>query len=301
VQSPCLTSQVTWTSGTTSVATITSAGLATAVSTGTSTISAALSGITGTTVMTVTAGALAPIAVRDNSQGGYYQYGLWTIGTGGYSGTYAYAIPAASSAASARWLFTVPAGTYDFWATWVNGSSDATNAPYSIYDGFSKLGTAAENQQVAPTGGQYGGVSWTKLGTFVVTNGRITVALTAAAANGDIVADGILIAPASTGGSAKSAASSGGGTVSALSNAGLGPIPEQSRAVQSHVRGGVRVVDPNSSIVSVVALGVPRATPAQVAVSQTRDPLSRLDRGRAESAIVRIWLTHARRKLKWRL
>src|SRR5581483_2375546 len=58
-----LTSSVTWASATTSVATINAAGLATAVSTGTSKISATLGGITGSTVLTVTAPVLQSIAV----------------------------------------------------------------------------------------------------------------------------------------------------------------------------------------------------------------------------------------------
>ncbi len=58
-----LTSQVTWASATASVATITSAGLATGVGVGTSTISAMLSGVTGSTVLTVTAATLESIAV----------------------------------------------------------------------------------------------------------------------------------------------------------------------------------------------------------------------------------------------
>ena len=58
-----LTSQVTWASATTSVATITAAGLATAVATGTSTISATLGGVTGSTVLTVSAAVLQSIAV----------------------------------------------------------------------------------------------------------------------------------------------------------------------------------------------------------------------------------------------
>jgi hypothetical protein len=87
----------------------------------------------------------------------------------------------------------VPAGTYDIWATWVAGTSNATNAGYSIYDGFNKLGTVSENQQVAPDAGQYGGVFWTDLGTFSVTNGKVTVSMSASGANGEIVADGIVL------------------------------------------------------------------------------------------------------------
>jgi uncharacterized protein YjdB len=58
-----LTNQVTWASAKPAVATINAAGLATAVSSGTSTISATLSGVTGSTVLTVTAAVLQSIAV----------------------------------------------------------------------------------------------------------------------------------------------------------------------------------------------------------------------------------------------
>ncbi len=62
-----LTSQVTWASATTSVATISNAsgsqGLATGVKAGTSSISAALDGVTGSTVLTVTSATLVSIAV----------------------------------------------------------------------------------------------------------------------------------------------------------------------------------------------------------------------------------------------
>ena len=58
-----LTSQVTWGSATTSVATITTAGLATAVAPGTSTIRATLGAISGSTVLTVTSAASTVTAV----------------------------------------------------------------------------------------------------------------------------------------------------------------------------------------------------------------------------------------------
>jgi trimeric autotransporter adhesin len=62
-----LTSQVTWASSATTVATISNAaasrGVATAVSMGTSTISASLSGVSGSTVLTVTPATLQSIAV----------------------------------------------------------------------------------------------------------------------------------------------------------------------------------------------------------------------------------------------
>jgi Bacterial Ig-like domain (group 2) len=62
-----LTNQATWGSATPGVATITTSGLATGVGAGTSTISATLSGIAGTTVLTVTAPSLQSIAVTPAS------------------------------------------------------------------------------------------------------------------------------------------------------------------------------------------------------------------------------------------
>ena len=58
-----ITSQVTWASGTTSNATITSGGLATGVAAGSSTITATLGSVSGNTKLTVTAPTLTSIAV----------------------------------------------------------------------------------------------------------------------------------------------------------------------------------------------------------------------------------------------
>ncbi|MGZ4826046.1 MAG: DUF4082 domain-containing protein [Terriglobales bacterium] len=62
-----LTQQVTWSSGTPAVASITSAGMATAVSAGTSLISAASGNITGSTILTVTSAPPPPPPPPQNS------------------------------------------------------------------------------------------------------------------------------------------------------------------------------------------------------------------------------------------
>ena len=62
-----LTSTTTWSSLTPGVATITEGGLATGVTTGSSTISTTMSGINGSTMLTVTAPVLASIAVTPTS------------------------------------------------------------------------------------------------------------------------------------------------------------------------------------------------------------------------------------------
>jgi 6-phosphogluconolactonase (cycloisomerase 2 family) len=58
-----LSSQVTWASATTTVATVSAAGLATSVKAGTSVISASLSGVTGNDTLTVTAATVVSIAI----------------------------------------------------------------------------------------------------------------------------------------------------------------------------------------------------------------------------------------------
>ncbi len=58
-----LSSQVTWASATMTVATISTAGLATSVKAGTSVISASLSGVTGNDTLTVTAATVVSIAI----------------------------------------------------------------------------------------------------------------------------------------------------------------------------------------------------------------------------------------------
>jgi hypothetical protein len=256
-----LTSQVTWASATTTVATITAGGLATAVGTGTSTISAKLDGITGSTVLTVTVPQLSPIAVKDNSQAGYYQYGLWTVASGGYLGNYAFANPATSSTASSHWMLTVPAGTYDIWATWVNAASNATNTGYSIYDGFSKLGTVQVNQQLAPGDGSYGGVLWAELGTFTVKNGQITIAESATGANGDIVADGVLMVPNNSATAGAVLPSLAPGAAPSSTSGPIGPIVP---ATSSGRDPGTATAMPGAPIAAPVQVSSPVETPAPV-------------------------------------
>ncbi|MFO0888068.1 MAG: Ig-like domain-containing protein [Isosphaeraceae bacterium] len=194
-----LTGQVTWTSSDTAVAPVSndpgSQGMATALENGTTTIGASLDGVSGTTTLTVATSDLNPVAVRDNSHAGFYQYGIWSVAAGGFNGTHSGADPATSRSATARWLLNVSPGTYEVWATWQGGSSNASNASYSIHDGFASLGTSVQNQQLPPSGGRFGEQAWAMLGTFTVTAGRMTVILSVSGADGRIIADGVLLVP----------------------------------------------------------------------------------------------------------
>src|SRR5262249_51663839 len=77
-----LTSQVTWASSNTAAATINSTGLATAVTAGTSTISATLGAVSGSTGLTVTAGSLTitPTALPAGTVGVAYTATLTATG-----------------------------------------------------------------------------------------------------------------------------------------------------------------------------------------------------------------------------
>jgi hypothetical protein len=67
-----LTSQVTWASATPSVATITAGGLATGVTPGTSSISATLGSVTGSTVLTVSLGVVGSVTITPSANPSTY-------------------------------------------------------------------------------------------------------------------------------------------------------------------------------------------------------------------------------------
>jgi hypothetical protein len=191
-----LTPQVTWSSGTPAVATISPTGLATGLAPGTTGITATLGGVSSPSdplAVSPATPTLSPVVVKDNGQAGYYEYGLWTSASGGFHGSVRTTGPGTIST-NAQWVLQVPAGTYDFYVTWTASSSNTTAAPYSVYDNFTRLGAFSVNQQLVPADSQYGGVLWSKIGTFTVTNGRVVFALSAASA-GNVVADGVLLAP----------------------------------------------------------------------------------------------------------
>lgn len=87
----------TWTSSNTAVATVTSSGLATAVSAGTSTISATLSGVTGSTALTVPAPATV-LAITTSTLAGGTQNSVYSAALAATGGTTPYLWSIASGA-----------------------------------------------------------------------------------------------------------------------------------------------------------------------------------------------------------
>lgn len=92
---------------------------------------------------------------------------------------------------TATWDFSsLPAGTYNVYASWSAHPSLATNAEYSINAG----GPITINQGIAPNDLTSDGTNWELLGTVsVLAGGSVSVELTDNAADGRIRADAIRI------------------------------------------------------------------------------------------------------------
>jgi hypothetical protein len=144
---------------------------------------------------TVSGTVVAPPTVQivdDSSSQGFAATSAWMAYSGvGYLGNMHY-IGAGSGANTASWTFTVQPGQFDVAATWTALGNHATNAPYTVLDGSTPLGTVLVNQQVAPSSFSDQGGEWQDLGTFTVTGNQLVVQLTDNG-NGYIIADAIRI------------------------------------------------------------------------------------------------------------
>ena len=96
----------------------------------------------------------------------------------------------------ASWQFTgLEVGWYEVLVTYPNEGNQATDAPFTVYDGAVARGTVRINQQVAPSGAVFEGSPWESLGKFSITGDTLRVELSDDA-DGNIVADAVRIVPA---------------------------------------------------------------------------------------------------------
>jgi hypothetical protein len=147
----------------------------------------------GATSWQMAAVAAAPLII-DNGAPGTATVGTWTlVRNAGFRGDYLTST-AGTGTKYATWTFTgLTPGLYRVSATWLTASNRATNAPYTILQGTTVLGTAAINQRVAPAGFTDSGATWQDLGgPYQVTGTTLTIKLTDKA-NGVVVADGMRI------------------------------------------------------------------------------------------------------------
>lgn len=131
---------------------------------------------------------VAPLVqIVDNGNAGSSQSGTWQKTSGkGYQSDIQTANKGTGQAVYSWNFANLPAGQYRVYATWTTASTNASNAPYSFFDGGTKLATVAANQRLAP------GASWKLLGTVSSVSGQLTVKLSNNA-NGKVVADAIRI------------------------------------------------------------------------------------------------------------
>jgi hypothetical protein len=141
---------------------------------------------------TVNPAFVAHKQIMDNGDAGNAITGAWTHATGkGYQSD----IDSTAKGTGTKyvtWTFNgLPSGEYNVWGTWTAAKNNATNAPFSFFNGSGTTTTVRINQRVAPAA-VADGFKWTFLGKVVVNNGWAMVKL-ANNANGIVVADAIRI------------------------------------------------------------------------------------------------------------
>ena len=146
--------------------------------------------------MEVPAVTTAP-SVVDNADAAYAEQGSGWLGSsesGAYHGDFRYHGPGAGQN-TATWTFADldPNATYQVYATWSAQSNRTTDAPYTILDNATSLGTVRINQQFAPDNATFDGQSWQSLGTYQLSSGQLTVSLSDDVSSGYVVADAIHI------------------------------------------------------------------------------------------------------------
>ncbi len=130
--------------------------------------------------------------IMDNGDSGFSTAGPWTPFVGQGHANDVHFVAKGSGSAQATWTFTVEPGTYDVAATWTAHANRATDAPYTVFDGSTPLGTVDVNQESAPNDFSDAGSNWEDLGTFTVTGSTLRVQLTDGA-NEFVIADAVRI------------------------------------------------------------------------------------------------------------
>jgi hypothetical protein len=113
----------------------------------------------------------------DGDATGFSTVGSWTLWTGFGYHNQVHQGTAGTGSDKATWTFAVVPGAYQVAVTWVAHPNRADNAPYTVLDGTTSLGTVRVNQQLAPSDFTDQGVGWKVLGTYTVTGSTLVVQL----------------------------------------------------------------------------------------------------------------------------
>jgi hypothetical protein len=144
----------------------------------------------------------------------------------------------------ASWTFTVTPGQYRLAATWFDTADSkfyATNAPFTVLDGSTPLGTFQLNQRQAPNDFAADGSSWETIGdAFNVTGGALTVRLTNVGADGYVLADAVMLERVGPEGAATSAVDAAMATATPVERASL--LPEMATVYSPELEEVVAIV-----------------------------------------------------------
>jgi alkaline phosphatase D len=152
-------------------------------------------GVDGTVKKSLTLSASVERIV-DDGDAGFSTVGDWGIGNpaGAYQADQHYSAKGTGADAATWQVGGLPAGSYEVFVRWAGSGTlnRASNAPFSVQDGSSLLGTALINQQVAPNSTVVNGVSWQRLGLFKVGSGTLKITLRDKA-DGYVFADAVRV------------------------------------------------------------------------------------------------------------
>jgi hypothetical protein len=150
-------------------------------------------GQSGLQQITVTVNNTVQPAIIDNGDTGFSVKGNWTsISGSGYQSDYHTMTPSNGSK-TASWTFNVQPGRYRISATWLPSADRATNAPFTVLDGKTNLGTTIINQRLAPNDFSEAGTVWEDLGGPYDIIGNTIVVRLSPQANGRVIADAIRV------------------------------------------------------------------------------------------------------------
>ena len=131
--------------------------------------------------------------IVDNGDAAHSRSAGWTRITGrGVQSDVDQAAKGAGTSYS-TWSFpNLPNGRYQVYGSWTGSSTQASNAPFTLYNGSTPVATVRADQRVASSGLMADGASWRFLGNVTVTGGRLNVRLSNGA-DATVVADAIRI------------------------------------------------------------------------------------------------------------
>ncbi len=147
-------------------------------------------------------GAVAPsVTLIDNGDPGYSETDPGTVDWQGEARANAFGgelrwNDGGGTGDKASWQFTgLEVGWYEVLVTYPSEGNQATDAPFTVYDGAVARGTVRISQKVAPSGAVFEGSPWESLGKFSITGDTLRVELSDDA-DGNVIADAVRIVAA---------------------------------------------------------------------------------------------------------